>query len=174
MADKVLVRPEEQPQRPKLEPSSDAGWRVVALSGVLLGLIGWLDILLMWVPPHFGRPEWEFGTVSATFDALPLATLGLALALAGVLAGGMRLRAQVLAWFTAAVLVILLAAVVLFLLNTPLAWKGIPPQNLGMLKKAIAKTLVLAVAYLVTYGLFGWLALKRLRAVGTPLGGQGA
>ncbi len=169
MAERVLVRPpEDQPKGPELEGSPEAGWRMLALAGLLLGAVGWLDILLLWVPPHLGRPEWEFATVSATFDALPLATLGLALVLAGVLAAGWRTRLQVVSAFAVAVLVFMLVALVLFLLTVPLAWKGVPPGNLGTLKKAIGKTVLLAVAYFGIYGLFGWIGWKRLRAVKTP------
>ncbi len=144
---------------------------MVALAGLLLGIVGWLDVLLLWVPAHFGTPEWEFGTSSSTFDALPLATLGLAFAIAGALAEGWRVRLKVLGWFTAVVLLLLLVVLGLFLLDVPLAWKGVPPANLSTLKRAIAKTVVLAVAYLVTYGLFGLTVLRRLRAAGPPLRG---
>ncbi len=174
MTERVLVREERRQEKPVLAPNPEAGWRMVALAGLVLGAIGWLDLLLLWFPPHFGRPEWEFGTVSATFDALPLGTLGLALLLAAVMASGWRGRLQALMWFAFGVLVVLLAALVLYGLDLPLAWKGVAPETLPMLKRAIAKTLVLAVAYLGAYGLFGVIAWRRWRTAGLPPRGQGA
>ncbi len=166
MTERVLVREQSRREKPVLVPSPESGWHMVALAGLVLGAIGWLDLLLLWFPLHFGRAEWEFGTVSATFDALPLATLGLALLLAGVMASGWRGRLQALMWFSFGVLVLMLAALVLYGLDLPLAWKGVAPETLPMLKRAIAKTLVLAVAYLGAYSVFGVIAWRRWRTAG--------
>jgi hypothetical protein len=143
---------------------------MISVVGLLLGAVGWLDIVMLWLPAHIGRAEWEFGTISATFDALPLATLGLGLLLAGSLAAGWMGRIKALGWFALGVLVLLLAVLVLYGLDVPLAWKGVAPAALPMLKRAMAKTLALALAYLVVYGLFGWIARRRVReALNTPL-----
>ncbi len=167
MPERVLVRP-EQKNRPVPVPSPEAGWRMVTMVGLLLGVVGWLDILLMWVPAHFGRAEWEFGTISATFDALPLATLGIGLLLAGTLAAGYLGRLKVFGWLSFGILALLLAMLVLYGLDVPLAWKGVAPAALPMLKRAMAKTALLAVMYLVVYGLFGWTVLRHVRHAATP------
>ena len=163
MADHVLVSGSEA-KRAKVmrEPNPQLGWRVVAVAGLVLGVIGWLDVLLLWVPLHLGRSEWEFGTVSATFDALPLATIGCALVLAGALASGWNVRLRVVGWFAAAVSVLLLAALMLFLLDVPLAWKGVGLINRPPLIRAVAKTCVLAVAYVAVYVATGFWVLRRV------------
>jgi hypothetical protein len=163
VAERVLVRPPEgERQKLEREPNPERGWWVVAVAGLVLGAIGWLDVLLLWIPPHFGRGEWEFGTVSATFDALPLATVGLALALAGAVALGWSLRIQVAGWFAAVVSVLLLAALVLFLLDVPLAWKGVGAVNRPPLMRAMGKTFVLAIGYIAMYAVTGWWVLRRV------------
>ena len=141
--------------------------------GLFLGAIGWFDLVMLWLPGHFGRAEWEFGTISATFDALPLATLGVGLLLAGMLATGWMTRLKALGWSCLGIVVVLLAVLVLYGLDVPLAWKGVAPAALPMLKRAMAKTVVLALAYLFVYGFFGWTALRRVRDAGNTPQGQG-
>src|SRR5512135_2434530 len=109
MAERILKDETPAPQRSAvLQPSPDQGWRLLVLVGLIVGAAGWLDVLMLWYPPQFGKPEWEFGTVSAMFSGLPLATIGLALVMAGGLAAGWNKRLRVLGWFSAAVFVLLL------------------------------------------------------------------
>lgn len=161
---KVLVKTETDAKAPPLTPMPEAGWRVIAVVGLLLGAIGWLDVLLLWIPAYFGRTEWEFGTISSTFDALPLATLGLSLILAGAIANGWRVRLRVVAWFAFVVAVVLLAALVLYATDVPLAWSGVQPAAQPVLKRVMIKTVLLAVAYIAAHGMFGFMSLRRLKA----------
>lgn len=47
--------------------------------GVLFVLVAGVDVLLTWFPTSFGNREWEFGTVSASFNGLLSVTFGFAL-----------------------------------------------------------------------------------------------
>jgi hypothetical protein len=92
MSKRVLVgeKPPSAAPRVVVEPSPDQALWLLCWIGGLLALAGWVDVLLLWIPLHLGRPEWEFGTVSSTFDALPLATIGLAILIAAAVAKGRR------------------------------------------------------------------------------------
>ena len=168
MPERVLVEgPEAAPQRKLVvEPSPDDALRLLIWVGACLALAGWMDVLLLWIPTHFGRPEWEFGTVSAMFDALPLGTLGVALLIAAGVARGWR-RVVLVSGVAALVLAfVLVAALVLFALDVPLAWKGVAESYRPTLKKAMFKTGVLAAIYITMYSVVGWLALRRVKRSG--------
>jgi len=42
-------------------------------------------LALLWYPLQFGSADWEFGTISAYLNGMPLGTLGLALLAAGAI-----------------------------------------------------------------------------------------
>src|SRR5262245_56246877 len=66
----------------------DFAWYLLGWSGLVYILVGGIDILLAWYPIEFGNAEWEFGTISATLDRLPLATVGAMFILAAGVARG--------------------------------------------------------------------------------------
>jgi hypothetical protein len=164
MAERVLVaeKPAGSAQKAVLAPSSDAALWVLSWVGWLLGLAGWADVVLLWVPLHMGRPEWEFGTASATFDALPLATLGIGVLLAASLARGWKKAAVVGAGASLVVALVLLAVLVLFVLDVPMAWKGVGEQFRSQLVKATVKTAFMGVLYISLYAVAGWFTLRRV------------
>lgn len=156
----ILVSDRERAEDvgPTLGP---APWRFIVGSGLILGLIGWIDVLLLWYPFRLGDAEWEFGTVSATFDALPLATIGLvAVAVAAKVAAGPGVR-KLVAGFAIVAAVALLAAAVLFGLSFVQGWGNIPDEASWMLIRAGVKGTLFAMAYT---GLYLWLALMLLRS----------
>lgn len=129
--------------------------------GAALALVGWTDAALLWYPLDFGTPEWEFATTSTFFDALPLGTIGLtALAIAAIFRGSSRLlRAlSVLLPVLAALFVLVLG---LFLLNAVVAWNQVDPALRVMLDRAVLKTSVLGLTYIVLYAWMGWLVQRR-------------
>jgi hypothetical protein len=75
-AERVLLAKEPDERLP-LEESADFGWYLLGWIGLAFALVGGFDLALIWIPLGFGNPEWEFGTVSATLDGLPVTTLGL-------------------------------------------------------------------------------------------------
>jgi hypothetical protein len=56
---------------------------------------------------------------------------------------------------------VLVAALVLFGLDVPLAWKGVAAQYRGALEKAMLKTGVLAAIYVALYTVMGLMAWRR-------------
>ncbi len=164
MAERVLVAEKRSgsAHQAGFQPDPDAALWVLCWVGGLLGLAGLADVVLLWVPLHLGRPEWEFGTASATFDALPLATLGIGVLLAAALAKGWRKAALVGSVAALAVAVVSLGVLILFALDVPMAWKGVGEQFRSQLAKATVKTAFMGVLYIMLYAVAGWISLRRV------------
>jgi hypothetical protein len=129
--------------------------------GLALSLIGGADIALAWYPFNLGNSEWEFGTVTATLDGLPLLALGLALVLGAAVARGRRAATKTVAVGLVLLAVLIALAAILYATNVPIALQSVsdPLVKTG-LKKAIVKTALQAVVYPCA---FVWLALKGWR-----------
>jgi hypothetical protein len=157
----VLIPEKEKPERPPLEPSPDFGWYLLGWVGLVFALVGGFDLLLIWYPLHFGNPDWEFGTVSATLDGLAVTTLGLALLLGVGVARGKRWLVRTMAVVFVAVAVVIVLAAILYATNMPIALQSMTDPLIALgLKKAIAKTTVQAFLYPVA---FAWIAVKAWR-----------
>ena len=46
-------------------------WDLLGWLGFALFVVGGADFLLTWFPERFGNPEWEFGTITASLNAMP-------------------------------------------------------------------------------------------------------
>ena len=137
----------------------EEGWRKAGGStgfraGVALLVLGWLftiigllNTLLLWVPLRFGSPEYEFASVAASLDGLPITMMGLTIALAASRAEltSSLLAVTILLWVVA---VLVVAAGVLYWLNVPLALGAVtePMIRLGI-KKSMLKVTTQAVLY---------------------------
>lgn len=130
-------------------------WTVIAYSGFVIAVVGWFDLALLWYPLLFGNREWEFGTISAHLNGMPLSTVGLSLFVAGAIGRGWRRVNRILSVFCMLVVVGLLVISIMYLLDVPLALRAAPIQVKQALKKAILKAGVFAVVYTVWYA---WLA----------------
>jgi hypothetical protein len=140
--------------------SSDA-WRALSWIGVVFTALGLLDVALGWYPTAFGNPEWEFGTISGTLNALAIPMLGLYLVLASAIARSDRRAARAVSVTMAVLLVVVLGLGLLYLTVVPLAMTSVAGNvlvALGM-KKAIVKAVALGIADSVLLGvgmLKGW------------------
>lgn len=131
-----------------LAPAPDFGWGLMGLIGLLFFVVGATDLGLAWMPLQVGNPDWEFGTVSRTYENLPLLTLGLTLLLGAGVARGAR-------WWVIAVssLVLLLVAALafaalLYASNVPLALRTVTePLARSGLKRALVKGAVQGTLY---------------------------
>jgi hypothetical protein len=142
---------------------------ILIVAGLLLAIAGWLDVGLFYYPSRFGQPDWEFGTIAHSFDAMPLPTLGLILLALGTRArGGAIVWSRGLAVILAVVALLCVAGLVVFALDIPLALKTMQraasqannPQAALIssgLKRGMAKVILFAVCYATAYG---WLAIK--------------
>ena len=156
---KVLVQ--EAPAKPRLSPAPDFGWDLLGWIGLVFTAVGGVDLLLTWYPMNFGNPEWEFGTVSAALDGLPVLTLGLGLLMGAGAARGQRWLVRTMAVVLALLAVLIVAAAILYLLNLPIALQSVtqPVIRTG-LKKAIAKTAGQSVLYPLAFGWIDWKAWR--------------
>jgi len=156
----VFVREGPINKAPTVSPEL-RGWTLLLPAGLLFFLVGSLDIGLAWLPLGLGRPEWEFATVTATFNGLPGPTMGLALLAASAVATGRMTLAKILSVLFFLIALLILASTAVYATNIPVAFDAVPtasPARAG-LDKAIAKTLVQAVLYftvLIWLGVATW------------------
>lgn len=141
-------------------PDAGAAWRWIAWLSLILALAGLGDWILAWVPLRFGSTEWEFGTIVSSFAGLPLITIGFAGMLGSAIARNVRWQAIVVSVAMLAFAAWILAASIVFLLDIPIALRAVQGfAKLGIMK-AIAKTGLLAVLFLVGYSVAGVGAIR--------------
>ncbi len=133
-------------------PAPRTAWRELGWFGLLIAIVGLIDLAVNWYPVRFGSPEWEFGTIAGTMGSLPLMTIGLAALLASLLARGRRWGVMT----TAVVLLVLGAALValmaIFALDVPLALKAAAHSPAGpALRKTIIRTGLLGLVFSLGY-----------------------
>lgn len=140
----------------------ETGWFLLGWAGWVFLIAGAADISLAWIPMHFGNPEWEFGTITRSFDALPLPFLGAALVMgSGAARGRMWWGRVAVIVFALFVLWVLFSGVV-YALNVPLALRSVTqPLVLTGLKKAILRTSVQVLLYSVAASGMAWLGAKQ-------------
>ncbi len=141
---------ESERSRDALRDGADA-WRLLGLIGGTFAVLGFTDIALGWYPAAFGSPEWEFGTISGSLNALTIPMFGLYLLAASAVARGDGRSARILGALLATLAVALLVLGFLYVTVLPLALKaasGNPLLLLGI-RKAIAKGILLGVGYLL-------------------------
>lgn len=165
MKQRILVADQRDAERSRGAGTNDPSraWRLAVWVGALLLLVGWTDLLLIWYPPQWGSPEWEFGTISTAANAVPLGTIGLAAVIAaGTALGRTRLvlAAGLFAWAAA---MFLGALGVIYLLVVPIALRGTPVAAAAVMKVTIVKTSFFLLLYVATYALLGLFAVRRPR-----------
>jgi hypothetical protein len=141
-------------------------WVPIVVVGWGLAIVGMIDVALVWFPTNFSSAEWEFGTITRTFNGLALATVGIgAVAACGIGMGSRWLLASVGVLATIATLAII-ATGGLYALVAPVAIGGAPEQLRGSLMLAIGKTSAFALVYLAIYSFLAFYCFKRFHSVG--------
>lgn len=161
---KILL--DQAKRLPTIGESPERAWRAVARFGLLLALIALSDIVLAFYPLRFGRPEWEFATVAASFAGLPLVTLGMAAVLGSALARGLR---RSVLWTAVALLVLgvlVLGLLLLFLTDVPVALRSVQGEVRVGVMKAILRTAILGLGFGGTYVVTGAAALLYVQSAG--------
>jgi hypothetical protein len=161
---KVLLAKDEGRRAP-LSAEPDFGWYLIGWIGLVFTLVGGADLLLTWYPMAWGSPEWEFGTVTAALDGLPVPTLGLALLLGVGAARGQRWLMRTIAVAFALFAILIILAAIMYATNVPIALQAVQePLIRTGLKKAITKSTIQSVVYPAA---FLWIAFKAWRHAGT-------
>ncbi|MBI1722498.1 MAG: hypothetical protein HYR48_01155 [Gemmatimonadetes bacterium] len=158
-APKILVSEAPKPARSPLVAAPDVAWRLLGYLGFVFALVGGLDVALIWYPLNFGSPEWEFGTVTASLDGLPLPVMGMALVLASAVARGVRWPARIVAILLAALATLILAGGILYLTDVPIALLALREQPVA--RQGVMKALVKTSLQLTAYpAVMFWIAAK--------------
>jgi hypothetical protein len=140
-------------------------WRLVSGLGILLTIVGCLEVALLWIPANFASTAWGFSTATGFLDTIPLLGLGLALTLAASVALG-RLRTT----RTLAIACVLLALVVCLV---AILYARALPTSLGVttdpamrtqLAKLTVKAGLQALVYLTTFMVLAALSWRATRA----------
>lgn len=162
-APKILVGQAGQPKGisgAPLEAAPSLSWRILGWTGWLFFLIGGLDVAITWVPSGFGNPEWEFGTVSASLNGLPVTTMGLMLVLGAALAQGRRWVVRMAALLLIVLAVAVLIAGLLYATNVPMALNAVtqPVARAGLIKSMVktASQVVMYPALFLLVGAVAW------------------
>ena len=149
---KIVVGQSEAGERGLRSPGPE--WQVLLMVGATLGVVGAVDVALVWYPSRFGVAEFEFASVAASLNSMPVVTLGLGL----VVAASSALESRALAWSTVVlamvIALLLLVSMVLFGLTVPLALQAeVEPIIMTGIKKQAMKSTVQLLAYGIAYGL---------------------
>ena len=152
----IVIQADRKALNPITSAAPQTAWRALGRVGLLLAVMASVDILLRWYPTSFRSPEWEFGTVAMTFASLPVVTVGLVAGLASAMARGERGGVAVLAGIFCLVSVILVACLLLFASDVPVALSALKNNNVPIegareLKRTIARSVVMGVGFAVIY-----------------------
>jgi Ca2+/H+ antiporter len=128
----------------------------------VFALVSSADIALTWYPLAFGNAEWEFGTVTASLNGMPLLMIGLALMLGAAVARGQRWLIRTLSAIMVMLAIAVIAVALVYALTLPIALRAVSDAPLAALglKKAIAKTSIQVMLYPLA---FLWLAASGWR-----------
>lgn len=152
----VLIQADTRAIDPITVSAPKTAWRMLGQFGLLLAVIGGIDILLHWYPAAFKSPEWEFGTVATTFASLPLPTMGLVAILASALARAARPNLAAIAVVLSLLSLFVGIALLMFLFDVPLALRaatapGVPPEAATEMKRTVVRTLAMGVGFGIVY-----------------------
>jgi hypothetical protein len=131
--------------------------------GWALTLVTASSFAVLWWRPQLGTAQWEFTTVGQTLDRMPLLTIGLLLvALGTVQSRSVRGTRLVAVLFGLGALAIV-AMTVLFTLSSLVALGVIPPEQMSVLKRIIARTIATSGVYTVLYAALALSMWRRAR-----------
>jgi hypothetical protein len=150
----VMARPSEK-RSPLAEPDARLAWRIILIVGIAAAIVGITDVGLLFFPARWASLEWEFGTISATIEGLPLCTLGLGLIAAAMVAQGYALGRRLLGPLLLVVGLFVVALLVIFALDVPVALRSSEPALRAVLRKQILKTALMGVSYVFAYSVLG-------------------
>ena len=145
----VLVRSDIRIKPPL--PDDLRAWQWAGRLAFVLTLAGLIDWTIALIPFRLGTMEWEFGTITAIMSGLPLIAIGFTGLLASELARGRRAGILVTSGALLVLALLILASLVVYGLNVPIALKTVDGvAHLGI-SKAIAKTMAMGGLFFVAF-----------------------
>lgn len=166
MSDPKIVASAKNQVHPGSVPrDSSRSWLVLGWIGLVFLVVGGFDFLLLWLPLDLGNAEWEFATVTQSFNGLPILLLGFALLTVAAEASDRRWWQLIGLGGSMVMLLWILVGAVLWGLNVSIALGTVPPEIEVGIRRAVAKTAVQSLAYTLAFGYlmrYGWVARKGL------------
>jgi hypothetical protein len=157
VSDPKIVASGRNQVHPGSVPSDSSGsWAVLGWIGLAFLVVGGSDFALVWFPLNFGNPEWEFGTVTQSFNGLPILLLGLGLLVAGADQVGRRWWGTLGLGAAVGLLLWVLMGFVIWANRVSLALETVPDELEVGIQRAVAKTLVQAITYSAALGYLAW------------------
>lgn len=160
---KIVASAKAQSRQPPKAVDSSQAWAVLGWIGLAFLLVGGSDFALVWFPLRIGTREWEFATVTQSFNGLPILLLGVGLLV--VAAERLERRWWWVVGLVAATVMLLwvLLGVVLWSMNASLALQTAPENLAQGVQKAVAKTLIQSLVYTAA---FAYLIVRAWKAGG--------
>ncbi len=136
--------------------------------GAVFGIVGLVDLTMLWTPARLGTAAWEFATISQTFTNLPVPTFGLLFVTLGLVLHPTRhpLWIRGAAAALGIVALILVSMGLLFALSVPAVVGAASPEVIGALKRAILKNGTEIVAYPTAFGVLSMVLWRGVERVG--------
>jgi hypothetical protein len=106
-----------------------------------------MDFALVWVPLNFGNSEWQFATVTQSFNGLPILLLGLGLLMVSAEQIGRPWWGTLGMLGAGGLLLWMLVGIALWASNVSLALETVPDDLASEVQRAVAKTAVQSVVY---------------------------
>ena len=145
----------------------ERGLTFVRWVGLAFFILGSTDVALTWLPVDFGNREWEFATVTASFNGMPVIILGLMLVVVVAALEARRWWALGGGIVGLALLVFVLGAIGLWATNLPLALGAVEGAVLTGLKKAVLKTAVQSVVLPLVFAAIAYYGFRTFRTANT-------
>ena len=146
-APQVILRSDKKAVQPISVVAPRKAWKLLGWLGLMLAVVGLVDVGLQWYPTAFQSPEWEFGTISVSFASLPLLSIGTMALLASFLARGSKRGVIAMAFFFSLFTIGIVLGFLIFLTDLPLALRAAPGPSAMALKKSIVRTVIMGVSF---------------------------
>lgn len=133
-----------------------AMWSILAVVGLVVAFVGWMDVALLWLPPFPETPNWLLNTLGAQQRRMHVATVGMGLMTVGVVGLQRRKTVSVLAACYAVLTGLMAGLVVLLVTDIPRLRTVAASRG-----ESVAEPLIAVMGSALAYGvLFGWLTWR--------------
>ncbi len=163
---------DRQSASPRPPVTQDQLARVAGGIGILFVLVAGVDVLLTWFPTNFGNREWEFGTVSGSFNGLLSVAFGFALVQVWFAHADRAWPLRALGFVHIIIALLIIGAALMYARNVSIALSAATAGGAGTgIMKAIIKTSFQSVAFPIAFLLLARLSFLWAGQVGRAAGG---